>query len=120
MLTQRLHKPACPQDVVLLHTLCMSPSLSLSKVLASSYKQFDCMHSFFLLPKVWAIHLYLFIHLFSRKLMGERKAENKLCLVGEPTFLPPYLYLLIDIWLKEVIELNPLTKLNIHPKPELL
>lgn len=52
--------------------------------------------------------------------MGEQKAMNKLCLVGEPTFPPPYLYLLIDSWFKGVIGLSPLTKLNIHPKPQLL
>lgn len=75
--SHKWHKPACPRDVALLHTLYMGPSSSLRKVLASSYKQFDCMHRFFLLPKVWAIHLYLFIHLFSRKLMvRERLSTN--------------------------------------------
>lgn len=52
--------------------------------------------------------------------MAEGKAMNKLCLVGEPTFLPSYLYLLIDICFKEITGLCPLTKSNIHLKPKLL
>lgn len=45
---------------------------------------------------------------------------NTLCLVGGPTFLPSYLYLLIDICFKEITGLSPLTKLNIRLKPKLL